>query len=390
MKKFFSGYFAIAFVWFSGHFGGGFASGRQIVAFFLNHHWTSLFMPALAMAVMGLTFYYSMLIAAKYNAFDYCTWSKKLYGRAGAVMAPLYELLVNLLMVLVTAVAFATGGSTLTKAVGTSYALNTVAIAAIIFVLTIYGAGLVRKAATVVSIMLIACIFIIYLPNIIHFFPKIMANLATIRSGAHLPADSDLSFLDSLWWGLKYGALQCCAIGAYIVHTQACPNRACLKKAAIVGFLINTGIMYLTYFGILAFIDEGVLKEAVPSLFVVMHGVGGTWMTVLISACIIVGAVSTGVALVYGTTNRMVLFFGRNMDDLTRIRKQRMHSVIASAILVVACWLVAQLGLIPLIGKGYGNVGWLTLFIITIPVLLRGFGLWRFSEPAVENPVVAD
>jgi len=380
-------YLAIAFVWFSGHFGGGFASGRQIVAFFLGHHWTSLFMPAVAMFVMALTFYFSMVIAARFNVFDYSAWSRKLYGGAAVVMAPVYEVLINLLLVLVTAVAFATGGATLTKAFGISYTLNTIVLAAVIFFLTIYGADLVRKSATVISVLLIACIFIIYLPNIIHFFPKITANMAAMRNG-EIATAADSSFLDSLWWGMKYGALQCCAIGAYIVHTQACPDKASLKKAAVSGFVINTGVMYLTYFGILAFVDQGVLNEAVPSLFVVMHGVGGDWMTVLISLSIVVGAVSTGVALVYGTTNRLVLFFGRNMTDGQRRAKRYVHSVTASAILVAACWLVAQFGLIPLIGKGYGNVGWLTLFIITVPVLLRGFGLWRFSPAKTPAPVV--
>lgn len=389
MKKLVSGHLAIAFVWFSSHFGGGFASGRQIIAFFLGHHWTSLFMPGVAMFLMALTLYYSMVIAARFEVFDYNSWSRKLYGRAASVMAPVYEILFNLLLVLVTAVAFATGGSTLTKAFDTSYVLNTIGIAAIIFVLTIYGAELVRRSASVVSVILIACIFIIYLPNIIHFFPKIVANFEAIRSG-EIVTGGKSSFLDSLWWGIKYGALQCCAIGAYIVHTQACPDKGSLKKAAMMGFLINSGIMYLTYFGILAFVDQGVLVEAVPSLFVVMHGVGAEWMTVLISLCIVIGAVSTGVALVYGTTNRLVTFFGRNMTAVQKAKKRYLHSVSASAILVSVCWLVAQFGLIPLIGKGYGNVGWLTLFIITVPVLLRGFGLWRFPRDVVEQEGVPE
>ena len=116
-----------------------------------------------------------------------------------------------------------------------------------------------------------------------------------------------------------------------------------------------------------------------------MHGVGGSWMTVLISLCIVIGAVSTGVALVYGTTNRLVNFFGRNMTEEQKENKRKFHSVIASAFLIIACWVVAQMGLIPLIGKGYGNIGWVSLLILTLPVLLRGFGLWRFSEDVAEK-----
>ncbi len=336
-------------------------------------------MPAFSMLIMGLTFYFSMVIAAKFNTYDYSTWSKKVYGNLAPVMAPVFEIMFNALLVLVTAVAFATGGSTLAKAFGTPYMLNTVVLAAVIFVLTIYGADLVRKSATVVSLILIACIFIIYVPNIIYFFPKIIHNFAAVKSG-EIVTGTQNSFLDTIWWAAKYGALQCCAIGAYIVHAQACPDKASLKKAAIVGFFINTVVMYLSYFGILAFVDQGVLKEAVPSLFVVMNGVGGAWMTVLISLCIVIGAVSTGVALVYGTTNRLANFFGRNMSEEERAAKRKIHCISSSAMLVIACWMVAQLGLIPLIGKGYGNIGWVSLLLLTVPILLRGLGLWRFAE----------
>ncbi|WP_034633615.1 YkvI family membrane protein [Maridesulfovibrio bastinii] len=382
MKKIIPAHLAVAFVWFSSHFGGGFASGRQIVAFYLKHQWTSIFMPAVSMLLMAMTLYFSMVIAARFKVYDYSSWSKKVFGPTSAVMSPLFEILFNILMVLVTAVAFATGGSTIAKAFGTSYMLNTVGVALVIFFLTIYGAALVRKSATIVSLILIACMFIIYIPNIIAFFPNIIKNFAAIKSGAIVTGSPD-TLLDSLWWAVKYGALQCCAIGAYIVHTQACPDKASLKKAAIVGFIINTGMMYLTYFGILAFADQGVLKEAVPSLYVVMNGVGGTWMTMLISVCIILGAVSTGVALVYGTTNRIVNYLGRDLDSDEKKRKRGIHAVASSSVIVVACWCVAQFGLIPLIGKGYSNIGWVTLLVLTLPVLLRGFGIWRFSKKEI-------
>ncbi|WP_320170271.1 hypothetical protein [Maridesulfovibrio sp.] len=379
MNKIIPGYLAIALVWFSSHFGGGFASGRQIVAFYLNHDWTSIFMPAVSMFIMGICMYYSMVIAARFKVYDYSSWSKKLYGGIGFFAVPIYEILVNAVLLLATAVAFATGGTILTKLFGTSYMMNTFFIAAVIFVFTIYGSELVRKSAVVVSVMLIASMLLIYLPNIIHYFPKIVQNLKAIKSG-EIAVSGSGSFADALWWGVKYGTLHCCAIGAYIVHAQVCPNKACLRKAIGIGILINCLIMYLTYFGILAFADQGIFKEAVPALFVVMHGQGGAWMTTLISVCIVVGAVSTGVALVFGTTNRLVVLFGRNLDEAEKVRKQRVHSMAASSILVVICWMVAQFGLIPLIGKGYGSMGWVTMILLTIPIVLRGLGLWRFSE----------
>ncbi|WP_415718938.1 hypothetical protein [Maridesulfovibrio sp.] len=389
MNKIIPGYIAIALVWFSSHFGGGFASGRQIVAFYINHHWTSIFMPAVSMLIMGGCMYFSMVIAARFNTYDYSSWSKKMYGGIGFFAVPVYEILVNAILLLATSVAFATGGTILTKIFGTSYMANTFGIAAIIFVFTIYGSELVRKSAVVVSVMLIASMFVIYLPNIIEYFPKIIENIEAIKTGK-IAVSGPANFWDALWWGVKYGTLHCAAIGAYIVHAQVCPNKACLRKAIGLGIFINSLIMYLAYFGIMAFADQGVLKEAVPALFVVMHGVGGPWMTTLISICIVVGAVSTGVALVFGTTNRLVTLLGRNLSEEEKPRKQRVHAMCSSFVLVVICWMVAQFGLIPLIGKGYGSMGWVTLFLITVPTVLRGVGVWRFSENAADREVCVD
>lgn len=386
MKKIVPGYLAIALVWFSSHFGGGFASGRQIVAFYLNHNWTSIFMPAVSMLIMGISMYYAMVIANRFKTYDYSNWSKKMYGGIGFVAVPVYEVMVNAVLLLATSVAFATGGTILSKLFGTSYMLTTFGIAAVIFGFTIYGSELVRKSAVVVSVMLIVSMFMIYLPNIIHYFPKILQNMAAIKSGAIAIKGSD-SVWDSLWWGVKYGTLHCAAIGAYIVHAQVCPDKNSLKKAIGIGIFINCLIMYLTYFGILAFVDQGVLNEAVPALFVVMHGIGRAWMTTLISVCIVVGAVSTGVALVFGTTNRMVTFMGRNLPEKERGRRQRFHAMISSTILVFACWLVAQFGLIPLIGKGYGSMGWVTMVLITIPLVLRGLDIWRFPEDVAKKEI---
>ena len=46
----------VAFVWFTTHFGGGFASGAQIYSYYVRYGVWSLFMPFLAMAYNGVFF----------------------------------------------------------------------------------------------------------------------------------------------------------------------------------------------------------------------------------------------------------------------------------------------------------------------------------------------
>ncbi|NDV18207.1 hypothetical protein GO013_02085 [Pseudodesulfovibrio sp. JC047] len=369
-------YFSLAFVWFSVHFGGGFASGRQPVDFFIRHHWTAVFMPAVAMATTGLTLYFGWVLAVKYNTYDYASWAKRIYYPFEKIMSPIHSVVLNVTMILATAVAFATSGSTLEAMLGTNFLLNTVVIGLVIFLLTIFGADLVRKVATVISIFMMICLLGVYVPNIIAFFPKIMANLKTIHD-ATSAASSDTSVWEALWWGLKYGGLQGCAIGAYIVHAKACPDTKDLKKAAFVGFLLNAGILYLAYFGIISFYDEGSLTQVVPSLFVVQKGIGGQIMPIVLSITLIVASVSTGVSLIFGVANRLVILFGRNMNEAQKAENNRKHSILASLLLLIVCWGVAQFGLIPLVATGFGAVGWMALIVICLPVILRGVGLWK-------------
>ena len=48
--------FGVAFVWFTTHFGGGFASGAQIYSYYVRFGIWCLLMPALAMLYNGIFF----------------------------------------------------------------------------------------------------------------------------------------------------------------------------------------------------------------------------------------------------------------------------------------------------------------------------------------------
>ena len=53
----------VAFVWFTTHFGGGFASGAQIYSYYVRYGVWSLFMPFLAIAYNGVFFAYCLYFA---------------------------------------------------------------------------------------------------------------------------------------------------------------------------------------------------------------------------------------------------------------------------------------------------------------------------------------
>lgn len=113
--------FGVAFVWFTTHFGGGFASGAQIYSYYVRYGIWCLLMPALAMLYNSIFFAYGMRFARRHNVYDYRSYNNAFYGKFAPVFSNLFEILYICVMCVAPAVAFATGGTTLSTLTGLPY-----------------------------------------------------------------------------------------------------------------------------------------------------------------------------------------------------------------------------------------------------------------------------
>ncbi len=371
------GFLTLVFVWFTTHFGGGFASGRQLVDFFVGYGWYAVLMPFIAVGVQAIVFYFAWKYAVEKELYDYKSWTLSFYQPAEKLFSHLFEIMYLLVLLTATAVAFATGGATISTVLGTPYLLNTFIIAGAMLLLTIFGAHVVRKAAKYVAYTIILGLLVIYIPNVATSWSRIWENVGSLQSGA---LENPGNFGNALWSAILYAAFQACALGAYLAHSDALKNKGEVKKAAVGGFLLNYGLLMLATLGIMIYYTDGILAEAVPALFIVQNGVGASWMVPMISVLIVLGAVSTGVNFIYGMTNRIVTWLGRKDQEPANQSTLRIRSVISSSIYVALTWSIAQFGLIPLVARGYGFLGYVGIVVIIIPVLVKGLKGWN-SEP---------
>jgi len=356
----FSASMAVAFVWFTTHFGGGFASGRQAVQFYNSFGWYALFTPLIAVAIMAVVFYFSWDLALFKKTYDYRHWANEMYKPYQKVFANLFEVIYNLILLTATAIAFATGGSTIETTLGTPYILNTVIIAVCIFFLTIYGADIIRKAASYMGVLIIIGLLIIYGINLVAGIPQIAE---TIKA-----APSPKGFWPALWNAIVYAGFQVAVVGAYVAVSDVLKDRRDIFKASLYGFIINASMLSLTTIVLLGFYPD-VIPETIPVIYVLRHGVGAGWMELIISLLILLGVVTTGVNLIYGGSKRVVSLWPSSGGA----QSERKKNIIASGIYVTITWAIALLGLIPLVAKGYGYIGYASLVVIVIPVLLKGF-----------------
>ena len=355
----------VAFVWFTTHFGGGYASGAQIYSYYVRYGIWSLFLPLFAMAYNGVFFAYCLYFARKHEVYDYRSYNNAFYGRFAPLFSNLFELLYLCVMCVAPAVAFATGGATLSTLTGLPYLLCTFVIGAFIFVVSVFGTDLVRKVASVLSICIIAGLLIVYVPNIIAGAGKIGDTVNAMKT-------ADLPFGKALYAAFLYGTFQLANVAVFVQHAKSFEKPQDAGKSMAVGAVLNALLMIMVVFGIMTvYQNPEMSQQSVPTLFMVQQGVGSKFMTPLISVLIILGAVSTAVNMVAAMVKRIHAGLAERSSRTETAGKISSTQILAALACCIADFLIAQLGLLTLIQKAYSILAYLAIPVILVPYVVH-------------------
>lgn len=367
-------------MWFTTHFGGGFASGAQIYSYYVRYGRWCLIMPAAAMLYNAIFFAYSLRFARKHEVYDYRSYNNAFYGKFAPIFSNLFEVLYVCVMCVAPAVAFATGGATLSTLTGLPYLLCTLLIGIFIFIVAIFGTDLVRKVASVLSICIIAGLLIVYIPNIISGAGEISATLETMKS-------TESSFGKSLYSAFIYGTFQLANIAVFVQHAKSFEKPKDAAKSMGIGFIINALMMTMVVLGILTvYTKPEMANQSVPTLFMVQNGVGKAVLTPLISVLIILGAVSTAVNMVAAMVKRICNSLeSQNMAQTTMAGKPAFRQIIVALICCIMDFGIAQFGLLTLIQKAYSILAYLAIPVILIPYIIHMI-VTRFDTKTPTNP----
>ena len=357
----------VAFVWFTTHFGGGFASGAQIYSYYVRYGVWSLFLPLFAMAYNGLFFAYCLSFARKHEVYDYRSYNNAFYGRFAPLFSNLFELLYLCVMCVAPAVAFATGGATLSALTGLPYLFCTLIIGLFIFIVSVFGTDLVRKVASVLSICIIVGLLIVYVPNIIVGAGNIADTIMDMKK-------ADLPFGKALYAAFLYGTFQLANVAVFVQHAKSFEKPEDAGKSMALGMLLNALMMIMVVLGIMTvYQNPEMSRQSVPTLFMVQQGVGSKLMTPLISVLIILGAVSTAVNMVAAMVERI----NNGLEKKRETQKKETGSgishtqILAALACCIADFLIAQLGLLTLIQKAYSILAYLAIPVILVPYVVH-------------------
>ena len=357
----------VAFVWFTTPFGGGFASGAQIYSYYVRYGVWSLLMPFLAMAYNGVFFAYCLYFARKHQVYDYRSYNDAFYGKYAPVFSNLFEVLYLCVMCVAPAVAFATGGATLSTLTGVPYLFCTLLIGVFIFAVAIFGTDLVRKVSSVLSVCIIIGLLAVYVPNIIAGAGKIGETISVMME-SHMP------FGKALYAAFLYGTFQLANVAVFVQHAKSFEKPKDAVKSMAIGGVVNAILMVMVVLGIMTvYLDPEMSRQSVPTLFMVQNGVGKLFLTPLISVLIILGAVSTAVNMVAAMVQRIC----HGLEKKTQQTKQEQKKVVSKTQILVAlvCCVadfgIAQFGLLTLIQKAYSILAYLAIPVILVPYIVH-------------------
>ncbi|NOS91058.1 MAG: hypothetical protein HOP30_03990 [Cyclobacteriaceae bacterium] len=337
--------------------GGGYATGREIVEYggkFGAGGWIS----GLAIFV-GFSFISILSIEAcrQWNVYDYKSLLKKMIGRGWII----YEIVYLMLAILIIAVMAAAAGEILYETVGFNKWIGVLLIVSLVGLLNYKGDEVIAKLETIGTIALFAA-YILF--AVLVFSTRGDSILAVFSrwDTSYLPEAPSIGLL--IWTGVLYVGYNLAVYPASFFTYSGIKTKRESIIAGIISGLLMTIPWFLTYFAILAYYpDKNVLAGTVP------------WLTMLAPfhpIMIVIFGIVVGWTLVETATGMIHAFIHRIEKEVTARSGQpmkKMSKAYISIAALAASLLLAQVGIIDLVSKGYEIMAYAMIAVYGIPLL---------------------
>ena len=293
--------FSVGAVLFSAHAGGGFATGNQANTYYVGLGWAGVASAIVAMLLLTLTMREAMimynsrgltghkqLFETLYHPFDKLVW--------------LFEIFFYIMVLMAVAAAISGAASALTTYFGMNYYIGVVAVGALVLVLTIFGAGIVRAASTYMGIAILVTAITIYAVGIFNSERTIMDVLAADFETTGF-ADVPTAILNAF----TYAGFQCVTLPTMVACGTTMRNKQGCAKAMWLSFIMNAVSLVLSVFMLLCWenVYTGVEGGTTIPTLTVCNTMGIQGLTVIYGICLLLCLISTGVTTIFGFVARV-------------------------------------------------------------------------------------
>ncbi|MBQ5661353.1 MAG: hypothetical protein IIW24_00840 [Lachnospiraceae bacterium] len=356
--------FSVGCVLFSSHAGGGFATGNQANTYYVNLGWLGPVSAIISMLLLTLTMRQAMIMynsrqikSAKqlfetlFHPFDKLEW--------------LFEAFFYIMVLMAIAAAISGAASALNSYFGLNYNIGILTIGILVMLLTIFGADLIRKVSSYMSIGILVTAIIIYAIGIFNCetpVTVIMADDFAANGFSALPAAIKNAFV--------YAGFQCVTLPTLVACGTPLTNKKGCADSMWISFVMNavaltlSVVMLMGWESVYTSVSGGTTIPTLTSC----TAMGATWLTVVYGCCLLLCLISTGVTITFGFVSRF-----ENAKFYKNISSATTKNAISAIFIIALSMTISLVGLTNIIKYGYGYCGYLGIAVIVIPFLTVGY-----------------
>jgi uncharacterized membrane protein YkvI len=339
--------------------GGGYATGRELVEFFMPAGPIGGLLGMVVCAIAwSVVFALSLELARATGSFDYRSFFRQLLGRGWIV----FEIAYLTLLLLVLAVLGAATGEIAADVFGVPEWVGTSTFILFVLVLAWFGTSAIEMFFSVWGGVLIVAYIVFTIVSLSALGDRIEMTFAAAQGvgGGWLVG------------GLTYAGYNAAITPALLFCAR---HQIARREALIAGALagpvaILPGIVF--FIALLSHYPE--IRQAPIPMQVLLRALDSPVLTIGMQIAIFGTLVQTGIGVLQGVSERLLAASPRT--DARGARKVRL--VVTFVISVVAISLATRIGLIELIAKGYGYISWVMITVYIVPLLT--VGVWRITS----------
>jgi uncharacterized membrane protein YkvI len=359
-------YFLPAFTFMAVVIGGGYATGRELVEFFMPAGPVGgLLGMAMTAVVWSVIFALTLEFARITASLDYRAFFRSLLGRGWV----LFEIAFLALLLIILAVVGAASGEIAADILNTPAWAGTVVFLVLIALLAWLGTRAIEVFFSTWGMLLIFAYAAFMIVCLSAFGSSIESTFAATDGAG--PG----------WFrgGVTYAGYNIVIMPALLFcarHQRS--RRDTLVAGALTGPIAILPAVVL-YVAMQAQYPQ-IASAAIP-LQTLLHALEAPWLTIGMQVAIFGTLVQTGTGVLHGFNERLL---GARADS-GELRFRRLRLAISVGLALVALLLATRIGLIDLIAKGYGFLAWVIIAIYAIPLVT--LGSWRiFIRAAAPAP----
>ena len=362
MNDFFRRYLLPGFVFEAAVIAGGYATGRELVEFFLPAGpWGGILGMVVSMLVWSAVLAVSFELARLAKTYDYRSFFKLLLGRAWF----LYEIAFFLLTIIVLAVMGAAAGEITHSLFGVPRLIGSLGMIVASGLVLFYSSSAIEKflSLSVGYLYLVYLVFVIW--SVSAFGDQIAATFGSEPVG-------------SRWFlaGITYAGYNVATVPAVLFCIRHLTRR---REAVVSGLLAGPlgmlpGVAF--YIAMMGSYDE-IGAATLPSALL-LGKLGAPWFEWAFQSAVLLTLVDTGVAMLHAINERVA----RSFEERRRPMPRTLRPALAVGIMVASVYAAAAVGLVGLIAQGYGALTYAFIALVILPVLT--VGIWKIRKLAPE------